>query len=101
MTELFRSNTYQSMYPDEYMLEAFGKLNPNVHERNTYFFDLWCKRRPNRYKVNTSDKNAIKQCLKSTGLKDLWDFQLRGNEIRFEHPEDLAMFKLCWRKANG
>ena len=97
MTTLFRSSVYQDMYPDEEMMSAFGKLNPDVQERNAYFFDMWMKRRANRFVISPVKSATVKRLLKSIGLRDLWDFQIRENEVRFEHAEDLAMFKISWR----
>lgn len=101
MTTLFRSSLYQEMYPDELMLQAFGKLNPSASERNTYFFDLWMKRRQNKLVVTNHDKVHVKQVLKQLGLREQWDYQLRDNQIRFETKEDEAMFKLTYRENHG
>lgn len=95
MTRLFRSHTYQSLYPDELMLEAFGKLNPSSSEKATYFFEMWVARRSNKIVVHDIKKYEIKDLLRQLGLRELWDYQLKTNEIRFEHKEDLAMFKLA------
>lgn len=97
MTTLFRSNVYQEMYPDEKMLEAFGKLNPSAQERNAYFFDLWLQRRSNSCTITSKrDKQRAKDILKAMGLKEMWDYQIRENSIRFEHKQDNAMFKIAW-----
>lgn len=91
-----RSETYQKIYPDELMLKAFGTLTPDVSRRLTYFFDMWMERRKYRCFVdNTKIKLAI-NVLKQIGLKDPWDYQFKGPEIRFSYAEDLAQFKIMW-----
>lgn len=101
MTTLFRSNVYQDMYPDEKMLEAFGTLTPSAQERNAYFFDLWLMRRNNAVTINMTDKERAKRILKTMGLKEMWDYQIRDKSIRFEHKQDSAMFKLAWTNRDG
>lgn len=97
MTTLFRSNVYQEMYPDDKMLDAFGTLTPSAQQRNAYFFDLWLKRRPNSMSVLMSDKDKARKILKTMGLKEMWDYQIRENVIRFEHKQDSALFKIAWK----
>lgn len=101
MTRLFRSEVYQKMYPDDRMMDAFGTLTPTTTERNSYFFNLWLERRKNRFVLKTTKMDQVKQLLKSSGLIEPWDFQVKVNEIRFECAEDLAMFKLSWGSENG
>jgi len=98
MTTLYRSNAYQEMYPDDKMLRAFGSLTPSASERNAYFFDLWCARRANRIDFDMKDKHKAKSILKQMGLKEMWDYQIRENSIRFEETQDVAMFKIAWNK---
>jgi hypothetical protein len=44
-------------------------------------------------KIVIADVNLL---LKDIGLKQMWDYQIKGSEIRFRRSEDLAMFKLSW-----
>ena len=100
---LLRSNIHQELFPDELVLEAFGKLNPTSSERTAYFFDCWCDSKNNKFmikeiinsqrKIVVADVNLL---LKDMGLKQMWDYQIKGGEIRFRRSEDLAMFKLSW-----
>lgn len=103
MSQLFRSETYQRLYPDELMLEAFGKLNPSASEKQLYFFDLWAKRRPNRIMIEKAQhdyrENNFKLVLKQMGLREPWEYQIKGSEVRFEHAQDLAMFKIAQRNT--
>ena len=46
-----RSKTYQSIFGDKDMLEAFGTLRPSVSERTAYFFETWMDWRPSRIKL--------------------------------------------------
>ena len=100
MTTLFRSNVYQEMYPDDKMMEAFGTLTPSAQVRNAYFFDLWMKRRSNSFALEPKDREKAKCVLKSFGLKEMGDYQIKDNCIRFEHKQDSAMFKIAY-KENG
>jgi hypothetical protein len=98
MTSPKRSEIYKEIFDDDEMLTAFGKLNPTVKERTAYFFDCWMDWRNNRLrfsnKIITSDREFLKEKLKQIGLRDLWDYQFRNNEIRFKNTESLAFFKI-------
>lgn len=98
MTSPKRSEIYKEIFDDDEMLTAFGKLNPTVKERTAYFFDRWMDWRNNRLrfsnKIITSDREFLKEKLKQIGLRDLWDYQFRNNEIRFRNTESLAFFKI-------
>ena len=100
MTTLFRSSVYQEMYPDDKMMEAFGTLTPSAQVRNAFFFGLWMKRRSNSFALEPKDREKAKCILKSLGLKEMWDYQIRDKGIRFEHKQDSAMFKIAY-KENG
>lgn len=93
-----RSNIYKDIFIDDEMIQAFGKLNPSVTERTSYFFDLWMQWRNYRIKfdrrINTSRRDEIKTNLKQLGLRELWDYQLKNNEIRFKDAETMAFFKI-------
>lgn len=93
-----RSSIYKDIFIDEEMQAAFGKLNPSVSERTSYFFDLWMQWRSHRIKfdsrINSVRKEEIKTRLKQLGLRDLWDYQLKNNEIRFKNAESMAFFKI-------
>lgn len=96
---LQRSKIYAELFSDEEMISAFGKLNPSIKERTAHFFDLWCEWRNNRIKfnerINTNDSHVIKARLKQFGYRDLWDYQIRNNEIRFRDQELIAFFKMA------
>jgi hypothetical protein len=92
MTQLKRSRIHQEMYPDEFMLEAFGKLNPSTQERSAYFFELWIERKPFEIKNQHGDFATV---CKELGLKQPWDYQVRGNTIRFGNAEHVAYYKLA------
>jgi hypothetical protein len=96
-SNISRSSTYQKIFVDDYMLEAFGKLNPSRSERTVYFFDKWCEWHTNKIKifpVTGSKMSEIRKILDSMGLREFWDYQLRNGEIRFCDPESLAFFKI-------
>jgi len=52
MVHNVRSNVLQRIFPDEYMLQAFGKLNPSRSERTVYFFEKWCDWHNNKIKIS-------------------------------------------------
>jgi len=91
-TTLKRSDTYQNLFSDEYMLETFGSLSPNRSTRTAHFFDLWMTWRANRMKLkkHVSISDARTQ-LKTQGLKEFREFQIRNGEIRFASVNDKAM----------
>lgn len=97
MTELKRSATYQRIFSDDYMLAAFGKLNPSRNERTVYFFEKWCEWHSNKIKlvpVSANKITEIKHILDNIGLREFWDYQLRNGELRFADAECLAFFKI-------
>ena len=87
-----RSNTYRKIFDDDCMIEVFGKLEPSTPERTARFFELWCEWRPNRIKLKPKTQPyVIKKQLDQLGMKDLFDFQVRSDEIRFKNKEDYAL----------
>jgi hypothetical protein len=82
-----RSKTYQEIFGDEEMLEAFGTLRPSVSERTAYFFERWMDWRPTRVKLKAHFDQVTRNMCKELGLKEFWDFQVRENEVRFKDDE--------------
>lgn len=108
--KLKRSSIHQRLLPDEAMLKAFGKLNPSVSERTVHFFELWMDSRSHSMQLGQREvvgvqklndkilrEDADKLC-KKLGYLPLWDYQIKGLEIRFTSESDLAMFKINWKK---
>ena len=100
---VYRSQLHQRMFPDDLVLGAFGKLNPSTGERSAYFFELWMDSRPNRYMIKEIIQSQrklivadITKFLNKLGLRQMWDYQIKGSEIRFSNATDLALFKLGW-----
>ena len=94
MTLLKQSSIHQAMYPDDQMMEAFGKLNPDTTERTAYFFELWMIRKP--YEVKFADGPASHHDIcKGLGLKAPWDYQIQGNAIRFNDAEQFAYYRIA------
>jgi|TARA_R110000803_G_scaffold42597_2_gene91211 hypothetical protein len=83
-----RSGTYQKMYSDKNMLDAFGTLTPTRSERTTYFFDLWMEWRSTRALIDKRKETAVQRLLLDIGLKEFWEFQVRAGEVRFATEED-------------
>lgn len=99
--KLKRSSLHQRLLPDEEMINAFGKLNPSVSERTIYFFEVWMESRPNSMQLSDRSRKDIRlkaeRLCKSLGFLPLWDYQVKGTEIRFRSESDLAMFKINWK----
>lgn len=96
-TNFNRSSTIQKIFPDEYMLEAFGKLNPSRSERTLYFFEKWCEWHNYKIKIVHLPSNKIydiKKLLEQLGVREFWDYQMRNGEIRFADSETLGFFKI-------
>jgi len=85
-----RSKTYQEIFGDDEMLEAFGTLTPSVSERTAYFFESWMDWRPTRVKLKAHFDHVTRSMCKELGLKEFWDFQVRENEVRFKDEETKA-----------
>lgn len=103
-----RSEIYQNLYPDELMLETFGKLNPSSEEKAQYFFTCWRawhSRRLILTGTKISDRvrteHEVRSRLQSLGFKNLFDFQVRGSQVRFRADSDLALAKLTLSDVFG
>jgi hypothetical protein len=94
MSLLKRSSIHQLMYPDNDMLDAFGKLNPNTTERTAYFFELWMIRKPFEVKF-VDGPTAHNDICKELGLRTPWDYQIQGNAIRFNTAEQFAYYRIA------
>tara|TARA_B110000858_G_scaffold192592_1_gene243565 strand:+ start:191 stop:514 length:324 start_codon:yes stop_codon:yes gene_type:complete len=107
MTQLKRSSYHQILYPDDLMMDAFGKLNPSVSERSQYFFELWMKRKEfelvfdGNYASLATYASGNKKVLGALGLRDPWDYQLKANAIRFGSAQDMAVFKIARGNTHG
>lgn len=93
-TKLVRSEIYQSIFNDELMMEAFGTLTPSISQRTAYFFELYTEWRPNRIRIRRGRMPEVKRLLRTTGLKDMWEYQVMHNEVRFAQSDHLAWFRL-------
>jgi len=90
-----RSKIYQNIFDDEFMMETFGTLRPDISTRTAHFFQLWMDWRPRRLVLSKTTRHTdVKRFLTNMGLRDLREFQLRNNEIRFCSAEDMAMATL-------
>lgn len=91
--QINRSNTYQNIFGDDLMLEAFGTLRPSVSERTSYFFEKWMDWRPQQVRLKSRMDSAVRNLAIELGLKEFWEFQVREGEIRFIN-EDVKAFAL-------
>ena len=89
-----RSKIYQDHWPDNYMLEAFGKLDPTISERKTYFFERFMEWREHRIRIKQGCMPKVKEILKHSGLQVMWEYQVMHNEVRFSKAEHLAWIRL-------
>ena len=91
-----RSKIYQELYPDELMLQYFGTLSPSVSEKSEFYHTNWQNWEANAmyYDNELYNEHEIKYRLKSLGLRDIFDFQVRRIQVRFRSASDLAMAKL-------
>lgn len=91
-----RSLTYQAMYPDELMMDAFGTTMPTPAQRNIYFFDKWMSWRDHSIILpGHVDSDQVVTICKTLGLRKFWDYQLRGHNLRFCDADMLAFFKIA------
>ena len=92
-----RSKIHQELYPDELMLETFGTLNPSSSMKSEFYHGAWQNWQENSFYYDHVEFNTyeIKNVLKALGFKDLFDFQVRQNQIRFKQASDLAVARLA------
>lgn len=93
-----RSQTYQKMFSDEFMMQTFGTLTPSLQQRTSYFMGLWMEWRNVRVLLRSDNdrsrmrsQNRSRELIRSLGYQEFHDFQIRNGEIRFANPEILAM----------
>jgi hypothetical protein len=91
-----RSQTYQSIYPDDLMLKAFGTTTPSNTQKNAYFFQQWSSWKYHSVTLPILVNRAyVTAVCRKIGLKEFWDYQLRGPTLRFADADMLAFFKMA------
>lgn len=98
--KMFRSDTYQNIFPDDMMLAAFDTTTPTQQQKNEYFFNCWMNWKDNACKCITtttpsSFKTATKKFCNEAGLKEFWDYQVKGYQVRFKEPTMKAFYKVA------
>jgi hypothetical protein len=102
-----RSNLYSELFPEDLMMQTFGTTTPSQSKKNEYFFDCWMQWRNNEIKTSalftptttpTQFKTLVKVTCKQMGLREFWDYQVRGYSVRFREPEMKAFFKISASK---
>lgn len=97
------SKLYSEIFPEDLMLATFGTTTPPQSKKNEYFFNCWMDWRDNELKTEILNahgptpvqfKNLVKTVCKKMGLKEFWDFQVRGFTVRFKESEMKAFFKI-------
>jgi hypothetical protein len=97
------SKLYSEIFPESLMMDAFGTTTPSQSKKNEYFFNCWMSWRDNEFKTSAlfvpaitpaGFKTLVKTSCKQMGLKEFWDFQVRGFTVRFRDPEMKAFFKI-------
>jgi hypothetical protein len=97
-----RSETMQALYPEDLMMKTFGTLYPTSPQRSTYFFNKWCEWKTHSACIKELQPQLRLETLcKQMGLKPLWDFQIRGSQIRFCDAESMAFFKIACSKGDN
>lgn len=98
MKKIYRSEVYQNIFPDELMLSAFKTTTPSQQQKNEYFFNCWMDWKNNECKgslaviSNASFKSITKRFCESMGLKEFWDYQIKGLQVRFKEPTMKAFY---------
>lgn len=96
--KIYRSEVYQNVFPDELMLSAFGTIAPSQQQKNEYFFNCWMSWKHNECKGSVSAttqsffKNTTKKFCDGIGLKEFWDYQIKGLQVRFKEPTMKAFY---------
>lgn len=94
-----RSEIYSNLFPEDLMLSAFGTTMPSQSDKNAYFFNCWMNWKDNELRCFSTVtpsvfKKSIKETCNQLGLKEFWDYQVRGFAIRFKDTELLAFFRI-------
>jgi|LauGreDrversion4_2_1035121.scaffolds.fasta_scaffold158064_3 hypothetical protein len=97
------SKLYSEIFPESLMMETFGTTTPTQSKKNEHFFNCWMAWRDNEFKTSAlfvpaitpvQFKNLVKTSCKQMGLREFWDFQVRGFTVRFRDSEMKAFFKI-------
>lgn len=89
-----KSEVYKAVFDHDLMITAFGKLDPTISERTQYFFEQYMHWRENRIRIKRGKMAPVKRLLRESGLKDMWEYQVNMNEVRFAKAEHLAWVRL-------
>lgn len=92
-----RSQFYQNLYPDDLMIKTFGTLTPTTSQKSEYYHTSWrdWSEHAFNYDYKEYSANEVKRILKDLGLRDIFDFLVRPNQVRFRLASDLAVAKLA------
>ena len=92
-----RSSVYQELYPDDLMWQIFGTLTPSAEAKSEFYHSSWLDWRDNSFIYDNKQFNLheIRNILKGLGFKDVFDFQIRQNQVRFRLASDLAVARLA------
>ena len=92
MTKL-RMPASARIYDRELLLNEFGTDSPSISDRTMRFFEMW---REWDHKIVVGRYNILptRKQLKSMGMIEFFEFQIRGIEVRFASEELLAIAKL-------
>lgn len=97
------SKIYSDLFPEELMMQTFGTTSPSQSVKNEHFFNCWMKWKINEFKTSalispttspTQFKTLVRHSCKQMGLREFWDYQVRGFSVRFREPEMKAFFKI-------
>ena len=101
------SKLYSELFPEELMMQTFGTTTPSQSKKNEHFFNWWVEWKNNEIKTAalfspattpTQFKALVKASCKQMGLREFWDYQIRGFSVRFREPEMKAFFKISASK---
>ena len=101
-TKLIQS--WSDLFPDE-VVKELGLVNPE--RRSEYFMKLWDDWSSNEIDLTPYHKDLkgqnryewyvespVRAFAKKQGLREFWEFQLRGNAIRFADEDTALLFRL-------
>lgn len=101
------SALYTELFPEDLMMQTFGTTMPAQSKKNEHFFNCWMEWRNNEIKTSAlfSESTSpsqfrflVKTNCKQMGLREFWDYQIRGFSVRFREPEMKAFFKISASK---
>ena len=82
-TELTQQDRTNLLYDEEFLMETFGQLDPDLTQRANHFFNFWVQCQDHAVRLKPLTLMLAAGAARQAGLVENRDFLIRHSEIRF------------------